>query len=64
MQFKVDVRYFCADCKNSLEVEMDYNPTMESMPPMPTNYVRVTPCEGCIIKRITKALRIMKEEEV
>jgi hypothetical protein len=63
MNVNVDMKFYCKACRSPVEVGKEYNPACESMPPLITNHFNVTPCEGCIIKRITKALKIMRRED-
>jgi hypothetical protein len=54
MQLHVDLRFNCVGCGGIVDVEMDYNPTMDCMPPMATNHVKVPVCEQCVQIRLLR----------
>jgi hypothetical protein len=45
-----------------VEVEMEYNPTMDHMPPIPRNYINVPVCMNCVDLRIHRISKMLKED--
>jgi hypothetical protein len=61
MRIEVDLKFRCKGCGLPVEVEMEYNPTMEEMPPIPRNYLQIPVCNNCVDLRIHRISKLLKE---